>query len=112
MALHLMFPPMPAGVAEPTCLEEWLELTEADDDFLQSVFDYWDERGGPLVTIDSTSPIGIFLGPVVAARGGTGDTGGEGGTGGDGGGGEGGGGDGGGGDGGGGEGDGLSLIHI
>ena len=66
-----MFPPMPAGVAEPTCLEEWLELTEADDDFLQSVFDYWDERGGPLITIDRTSPIGIFLGPVIAARGGS-----------------------------------------
>ena len=70
MALRLMFPPLPAGVAEPTCLEEWLGLTEADDDFLPSVFDYWDEHGGPLVAIDNTSFIGIFLGPIVAARGG------------------------------------------
>ena len=38
MALHLMFPALPAGDAEPTCLEEWLDLTEADAGFLHSVF--------------------------------------------------------------------------
>ena len=40
MGLHLIFPALSAGDAEPTCLEEWLDLAEADAGFLDSVFDY------------------------------------------------------------------------
>ena len=70
MALRLMFPALPAGDAEPTYLEDWLDLAEADGGFLDSVFDYWDHHGGPLVAADAASPIGTFLAPIVAARGG------------------------------------------
>ena len=70
MALRLMFPAPLAGDAEPTCLEDWLVLAETDAEFLETVFDYWELNGGPLVSIDATSPVGSFLAPVVAARGG------------------------------------------
>ena len=70
MALRLMFPALPAGAVELTCLEEWFDSAEADDDFLDSVFDYWDHHGGPLVAVDAASPVGAFLAPIVAARGG------------------------------------------
>ena len=70
MGLHLILPALHAGDDEPTCLEDWLDLAEADADFLDTVFDYWDHHGGPLVAIDPGSPVGAFLAPVVAARGG------------------------------------------
>ena len=70
MALRLIFPALPAGDVEPTCLEDWLDLAEADGGFLGSVFDYWDHHGGPLVAVDAASPIGTFLTPIVVARGG------------------------------------------
>ena len=70
MALRLMFPALPAGDVEPTCLKDWLELAEADGGFLGSVFDYWDHHGGPLVAVNAASPVGTFLAPIVAARGG------------------------------------------
>ena len=65
-----MFPALPAGVVKPDCLEAWLELAEADGAFLESVFEFWENQGGPLVAIDTASPVGAFLAPVVAARGG------------------------------------------
>ena len=70
MSLRLVLPALPAGDDAPTCLEEWLDLAEADADFLDTIFDYWDHHGGPLVAIDPGSPVGAFLAPVVAARGG------------------------------------------
>ena len=70
MGLHLIFPALPAGDAEPTCLEEWLDLAEADAGFLDTVFDHWDHNGRPLVAVDADSPVGAFLAPIVAARGG------------------------------------------
>ena len=34
------------------------------------MFDYWDLHGGSLVAVDAASPVGAFLAPIVAARGG------------------------------------------
>ena len=65
-----MFPALPAGDVEPTCPEDWLDLAEADAGFLDSVFDYWDHPGGPLIAIDAASPVGSFLAPIAAVRGG------------------------------------------
>ena len=70
MALRLIFPALPAGDVEPICPDDWLELAEADGTFLDSVFEFWDLHGGPLVAVDAASPVGAFLAPVVAARGG------------------------------------------
>ena len=70
MAVRLIFPALPAGDVEPTCLDDCLGLAEADGDFLDSVFAFWDLHGGPLVAVDAASPVGAFLAPVVAARGG------------------------------------------
>ena len=58
MALHLMFPTLPADVDEPGGFEAWLEL--AEDGLLKSVFEYWEDEGGPLVTVDASTPLGAF----------------------------------------------------
>ena len=45
-------------------------LAEADGAFLGSVFEFWEDHGGPLVAVDAASPVSTFLAPVVTARGG------------------------------------------
>ena len=34
------------------------------------MFEFWDSQDGPLVAINAASPVGAFLAPVVAVRGG------------------------------------------
>ena len=69
MAFRLMFPALPAGLEVPNSLEGWLELAE-DDVLLEAVFGYWEDEGGPQVTVDASTPLGTFLASVVALRGG------------------------------------------
>ena len=71
MALHLMFPALPAGVNEPGSgsSEGWLELAE-DGMLLEAVYDYWEDDGRPHVAVDASVSLGAFLVPVVALRGG------------------------------------------
>ena len=60
----------PPHQPEPTCLGDWLDLAEAGGDFLDSMFAFWDLHSGPLVAVEAASPVGAFLAPAVAARGG------------------------------------------
>ena len=50
---------LPAGADEPGSLEGWLELAE-DEILLEAVFDYWEDEGGPLVTIDVSTSLGAW----------------------------------------------------
>ena len=69
MALRLTFPALLAGADEPNSLEGWLELAE-DEMVLESVFEHWEGAVGPQVAVDAPTPLGTFLAPVVALRGG------------------------------------------
>ena len=48
--------------------QEWVAY--CDEILLEAVFDYGEDEGGPLVTVDATTSLGTFLAPIVALRGG------------------------------------------